>query len=158
MDLYLLRHANADWPNWKKRDDARPLTKRGEREAKIVAKFLRHIDARIHLVLTSPLTRAAQTARIVGEKLKIQIYEDQILAPGFEMANLKPRLETERERALMIVGHEPDFSEAVQALTGGAIKLSKAGIALVRFEPAAMKGKLVWLVSPREIAPSSRKG
>ena len=157
MDLYLLRHANADWPDWKKLDDARPLTERGEREAKIVAKFLRRTEAGIDLVLTSPLPRAAQTARIVAEKLKIEIRADQILAPGFELASLGPVLPTRGDRALMIVGHEPDFSEAVCALTGGAIKLSKAGLALVRFEPASMKGKLIWLVSPREMTPSSRK-
>ena len=32
MDLYFLRHGEADWPDWEKSDDERPLTKRGKRE------------------------------------------------------------------------------------------------------------------------------
>jgi hypothetical protein len=33
MELYFLRHGEADWPDWKKSDDERPLTKRQERNA-----------------------------------------------------------------------------------------------------------------------------
>ena len=55
----------------------------------------------------------------------------------------------------MIAGHEPDFGEVVYALTGGAIKLSKGGIALVQVEQETMRGRLLLLISPREIKRSS---
>ncbi|HEY2568989.1 MAG TPA: phosphoglycerate mutase family protein, partial [Candidatus Udaeobacter sp.] len=62
MKLYFLRHGQADWPNWKKPDDERPLTKRGKREMRDVAKFLDRLKVRPDLIVTSPLPRAAQTA------------------------------------------------------------------------------------------------
>ena len=36
MHLYFLRHGEADWPNWKKRGDERPLTEAGKSEMREV--------------------------------------------------------------------------------------------------------------------------
>ena len=47
----------------------------------------------------------------------------------------------------MLVGHEPDFSSAIASLTGGNVKLSKAGVALVELDSG--KGKLRWLFPPK---------
>ena len=61
MKLYLLRHGKADWPNWDKPDDDRPLTKEGKKEVAVVGKFLRRFEID-PVILTSPLPRASQTA------------------------------------------------------------------------------------------------
>jgi len=155
MNLFLLRHANADWPDWSKSDDERPLTKRGKKESRQMAKFLDRTKVSIELIVTSPLPRAAQTAEIVARKLKTNLSEDDHLAPGFDLAKLKALLKIHSYRDLMIAGHEPDFSEVVHALTGGAIKLAKGGIALVQVEQETMRGRLLLLISPREIKRSS---
>ena len=47
----------------------------------------------------------------------------------------------------MLVGHEPDFSEVIASLTGGNVKMAKAGVALIDY--AEKKGKLLWLVPPK---------
>jgi len=47
----------------------------------------------------------------------------------------------------MLVGHEPDFSSAIASLTGGSVKLAKAGVALLELE--AGKGRLRWLFPPK---------
>ena len=120
MNLFLLRHANADWPEWNKPDDERPLTKRGKKESRQVAKFLERMKVSIDLIVTSPLPRAAQTAKIVARRLKAKLCEDKKLAPGFDAAKLRALLKSHRDRDLMIVGHEPDFSGVVRALTGGS--------------------------------------
>ena len=156
MNLYLLRHANADWPDWNKPDDDRPLTKRGKKESRQMAKFLDHSKTSIDLVLTSPLPRAAQTAKIVAHKLDIKMCEDESLAPGFNSARLKTLIEAHDVDNLMIVGHEPDFSEVVHELTGGAIKLAKGGMALVELERENTRGRLLSLISPREGKSSSK--
>jgi phosphohistidine phosphatase SixA len=49
----------------------------------------------------------------------------------------------------MVVGHEPDFSHTICELTGAAIKLSKAGVALVDLDASAMSGRLRWLLPPK---------
>jgi len=55
MQLYFLRHGEADWPDWKKSDDERPLTDFGKKEVRDVAKFLAHLKVRPDLIVTSPL-------------------------------------------------------------------------------------------------------
>ncbi len=49
----------------------------------------------------------------------------------------------------MLVGHEPDFSHTIFQLTGGNAKMSKAGVALIEFEPDSMQGELRWLFPPK---------
>ena len=151
MNLFFLRHANADWPEWNKPDDERPLTKRGKKESRQAAKFLERMKVSIDLIVTSPLPRAAQTAKIVARRLKTKLCEDKKLAPGFDAAKLRALLKSYGPQDLMFVGHEPDFSEVVRAVTGGGIKLAKAGIATIQLEQSTMRGRLLWLVSPREV-------
>jgi phosphohistidine phosphatase len=149
MQLYFLRHGEADWPNWKKRDDERPLTEGGKKEMREVAKFLNRLKVRPDLIVTSPLPRAAQTAEIAAEYLKAKVREDDLLSPGFGFTELKTVWQRHHARALMLVGHEPDFSEVISDLSGAAIKLSKAGVALLDVDLATAKGRLFWLFPPK---------
>jgi phosphohistidine phosphatase len=149
MQLYFLRHGEADWPEWKKSDDERPLTKRGKKEMHEVAKFLARIKAKPSLIVSSPLPRASQTAEIAAEHLKLKYRTDKLLAPGFGLNHLKRLFEKYPEKSLMIVGHEPSFTETISALTGASLKLSKAGVALVDVDLPSRKGKLLWLFPPR---------
>jgi phosphohistidine phosphatase len=149
MELYFLRHGEADWPDWKKDDDERPLTKRGKKEMREVASFLKRVKARPDLIVTSPLPRASQTAEIAAERLDVKYREDKLLAPGFRRADLERLLKKYPEERLMIVGHEPDFTETISELTGASMKLSKAGIALVELNHSWRDGRLLWLIPPK---------
>src|SRR2546430_3329690 len=134
MDLYFLRHGEADWPDWEKSDDARPLTKRGKKEMHEVAAFLKWVKARPDLVVTSPLPRASQTAEIAAEHLKVKCREDKLLAPGFGRQELERLLKKYPAEGLMIVGHEPDFTQTISQLTVPSLQVSKAGVALVEID------------------------
>lgn len=149
MQLYFLRHGEADWPNWKKPDDERPLTKRGKKEMREVAEFLARLKTKPSLILTSPLPRASQTAAIAAEYLDRECREEKLLAPGFGKRELEQLLDDYPDENLMIVGHEPDFSGAIAALTGASIKLSKAGVALVELDHSGSRGRLLWLLPPK---------
>lgn len=148
MKLYFFRHGEADWPNWNKPDDERPLTKAGAREVRKVSELLSQLKM-APLVLTSPLPRASQTAEIAAEVLGAEMREENNLKPGFNAARLAKLLRESSGRDVMVVGHEPDFSRTIQELTGGAIKLSKAGVALVDLDESSMSGRLRWLVPPK---------
>src|ERR687888_1669995 len=102
MHLYFLRHGEADWPDWKKPDDERPLTKRGKKEMREVANFLARLKVRPRFILTSPLPRAAQTAEIAAEELKAKLRSDELLAPGFSMDELRKIWKRHRAKALML--------------------------------------------------------
>jgi phosphohistidine phosphatase len=150
MHLYFLRHGEADWPNWNRSDDERPLTERGKKEMRKVADFLERLEVSLDEIVTSPLPRAKQTAEIVAERLKLSLQEDRILKPGFDASGLEKIFEKYHGENIMIVGHEPDFTEVISALTGAALKLSKAGIALINlYDRSAADGRLLWLFPPK---------
>jgi phosphohistidine phosphatase len=149
MELYFLRHGEADWPDWKKSDDERPLTKRGKKQMRDVARFLDHLKVRPNLIVTSLLPRAAQTAEIAADYLKAKLRKDESLAPGFAMSKLRTVLKRHRAKALMLVGHEPDFTNVISELTGASLKLPKAGVALLDIDPESEEGKLLWLFPPK---------
>src|ERR671924_54260 len=149
MELYFLRHGEADWPDWTKPDDERPLTDFGKKEMRQVAKFLNRLKIRPDLIVTSPLPRASQTAKIAAEQLKTKVREDDALEPGFGMSELRTVLKRHSSKTLMLVGHEPDFTSVISALTGASLKLSKAGVALVDIAPELEEGKLLWLFPPK---------
>src|SRR5260370_41267580 len=109
MDLYFVRHGEADWPDWEKSDDERPLTKRGKKEMHEGAAFLKRVQAQPDLVVTSPLARASQTARIAAEYLKGKCREDKLLAPGLGAEELGRLMQKEPAERLIMVWAQPDF-------------------------------------------------
>lgn len=149
MQLYFLRHGEADWPGWTKQDDERPLTDFGKKEVRQVAKFLNRLKVKPDLIVTSPLPRALQTAEVAAEELKTKLRQDEAIEPGFGISELSTVLKRHRSKALMLVGHEPDFSSVISALTGGFVKMSKAGVALIDIDPETEKGRLLWLFPPK---------
>lgn len=150
MKLYFLRHGQANWEHWDKPDDERPLTKKGRREVGTVAEALREIKVRPDVIVTSPLPRASETAQLVAEELEVDCVTTPSLAPGFDLPALKQVLTEHAERDVMLVGHEPDFSHLISLLTGGAVKLSKAGLARIDLENVTeLRGELVWLLTPK---------
>ena len=149
MKLCFLRHGEADWPNWDKPDDERPLTERGRKEMKRVAKFLQRLKFSADGILTSPLPRASQTAEIVAGRLGIELKTETALAHGFNVERLRGLLAKAGADCIIVVGHEPEFSEVIKEITGGEVKLSKAGVALLEVNSGCTSGKLLWLFPPK---------
>jgi len=149
MQIYFLRHGEADCPDWKKPDDERPLTEKGKKEMHQVGAFLANLSVKPDVVLTSPLPRASQTAEIAASYIDSKCKEEKLLAPGFGRPELKKLFKKDRYESVMLVGHEPDFSETVGELTGGCVKLAKAGIALVEIDEGLTGGRLLWLFPPK---------
>jgi phosphohistidine phosphatase len=106
------------------------------------------------VILSSPLVRAQQTAEIVatGLDLRDRLVMDPRLGPGFDPRQLKALLAAHRDAStLLLVGHEPDFSETISRLIGGGrLDVKKGGLALVELEDrASLAGRLLWLLPPR---------
>ena len=149
MTVYFLRHGEADWPNWDRPDDERPLTKKGKKEMGRVAALLRELAIKPAVVLSSPLPRAWQTAEIAAEDLGTELREESALRPGFNTARFKAIVGKDHGDEIMIVGHEPSFSTVIRAVTGGNVKLTKAGVARVEVEDDGITGRLIWLLPPK---------
>lgn len=153
MKIYFLRHGiAADREEWQGSDEERPLTKEGRRCMKREAKAIEKLDLRIEALITSPLARAKETAEFIADHLDLEAIEDERLRPGFDVDALKNVVADRfNMKAIMLVGHEPDFSETISHLIGGGrIDLKKGALACVDVEnPAAMQGDLLLLAPPK---------
>jgi phosphohistidine phosphatase len=158
MKLYFLRHGMAvERPEWKGDDAERPLTEEGKERMARSAAVLARLDLELDAILTSPLTRARQTADIVAEALdlKDKLLVESRLGTGFSRDQLAEILRDHAGcEALLLVGHEPSFSETISALIGGGrIVCKKGGLACVKLsDPTSLKGELLWLIPPRLLA------
>jgi phosphohistidine phosphatase len=155
MSLYFLRHGlAAERLTWEGDDSLRPLTKKGIQAMLDEAKRMVALDLALDLILSSPLTRAFQTADIVAGRLKLQdnLFQDERLSPGFDLDDLESILQDHPEaQNVMLVGHEPDFSLTLGALIGGGrILFKKGGLARVELiSRQPLQGELAWMASPK---------
>jgi phosphohistidine phosphatase len=187
--LYFLRHGQAGNPDeWPHDDDERPLTKRGMAETAATALGMRWLDLRIELVLSSPYVRAHQTALITAGELGLGVQEVDGLAPGCTLTMLADVLAAHlpegppadaagthddddaaaRKPAygVLLVGHEPDFSEIIGAIVGrkgaAAVQLKKGALCRVDLDPTIPgwrwsaanlrgAGRLAWLLTAKQL-------
>jgi phosphohistidine phosphatase len=123
--IYLLRHGDAEKGNGD--DAARRLTAKGERQSRAAGRALLALGAEIDACLTSPKVRAADTARLACEPLGLEPEVAQELAGGeFDALALAAG-----RGNVLLVGHDPYFSDEIARLTGGRVKLRKGGLAIL---------------------------
>jgi len=148
-ELWLLRHGDAE-PGEDRPDEERRLTDRGERQAAAAGAALVAMGGEFSLVLTSPRARALQTAQLACRRLALEPVEHPPLSGGFGREEALAVLGGQPPGAhVLIVGHEPDFSQTVHDLTGGRIDIKKGGLAAVSVE--AVDAELLLLMRPREL-------
>jgi phosphohistidine phosphatase len=167
MDVYIVRHAIAErrdparWPD----DEKRPLTPEGVARFRNAARGLRRIVPQVDVVLTSPYTRAWQTAEILRDEAA---WPPPAQCPALEAVNPPNAaldvLQSHSERSsVAVVGHEPYLSSLASLLISGderalRLELKKGAVALLAFaaEPAPGAALLRWSVTPkilRELDP-----
>jgi phosphohistidine phosphatase SixA len=110
--LIIVRHAEAASGE---PDELRPLTPDGRADARALGKQL--AAEQPGTVLCSPLLRARETAEPIAEAAGVQVELDERLAPGATVDDVR-EVVAGRPAPVVIVGHQPDCSEIVFALTG----------------------------------------
>jgi phosphohistidine phosphatase len=123
--IWLLRHGDAEDGS---PDAERRLTKKGEKQSRAAGAALAALGVKLDACLTSPRVRAADTARLACEPLGIEpVVEERLSGGDFDPFELALGHGDE----VMLVGHEPDFSQAVARATGARVKMKKGGIAAI---------------------------
>jgi phosphohistidine phosphatase len=160
MHVYLVRHAIAfepdpgQWPD----DRERPLTPAGEKRFRRAARGLRTLVTSVDLVLSSPLTRAWQTAEILAKQANWPApVRFDLLEPGRAPADVLDGLQPHASSdTVALVGHEPTLHEiAAYCLGGGSspahLVFRKGAVALLVFDHgvAAGSASLEWLLQPK---------
>jgi phosphohistidine phosphatase len=153
--LWLLRHGEAE-PHDAVPDAERRLTPRGEEQSETAGRALAALGLELAAAWTSPKVRARDTARLACQALGVDPVMHEPLAAGFDAGDAQELLEAAGpDDRILVVGHEPDFSQVVADLTGARVDLKKGGVAAVRAE-GARRGDLIVLLRPRELQSIAR--
>jgi phosphohistidine phosphatase len=157
MDLYLIRHADADPLGAGVAEDAdRPLSIQGQSQCPPLATALKRQGVHLDRVLTSPLLRARQTAEGLLKDWPApapELQECELLLPGLRPRKLARFLNDLEVKTVALVGHMPDLGTFVAWLIGSKkaqVDLAKAGCARIECEGKPNKGSgvLTWLITP----------
>jgi phosphohistidine phosphatase len=152
QQLYLLRHADAGDPGaWRGDDAVRPLSGKGRRQAQRLGSLLAALGFEPDAILTSPKLRAAETAELVAAALGKKVEVDDRLGAGFGPESLAAIVAgVDGARRIVLVGHDPDFSDVLSRLVGAEIAMKKGALARVDLTGGIGPGSgvLRWLLPP----------
>ena len=150
QQLWLLRHGEAE-PHDAAPDEQRALTERGREQSRSAGRALEALEIEVHLCFTSPQVRARETAELACAELGgVEPVDEAALAEGFDgQAALDLMRAAGPDQRVLVVGHEPDFSQVVHDLTGARVDFKKGGIAAIRLD--GTRGELIVLLRPREM-------
>jgi len=143
--IWLLRHGDAANGS---PDESRPLTELGTRQSRLAGLALARLGVRIEACMSSPKLRALATARLACEPLGLEVEDCAALAcERFDPAQLTAGL-----GEVLLVGHDPSISRALQDSTGAHVSMRKGAI-------AAIDGReLVTLLRPSELSAIAADG
>jgi phosphohistidine phosphatase SixA len=120
--LFLVRHAEAA-PG--EPDELRPLTSAGRAAARALGERL--AAEQPNAVVSSPLLRARETAEQIARAADVTPDADDRLAPGATADDLKAAV-AERGATVVAIGHQPDCSAIVLALTGDDVDFAPGAV------------------------------
>jgi phosphohistidine phosphatase len=124
--LTLLRHAKSSWKNTDMADFDRPLSNRGEEDAPDMGKRLAERQFKPDYIMSSPARRALTTAYLVADEIgfpREQIVLNQHIyeAAVSDLVGIIQQIE-ETFTNVVLVGHNPGFTELSTYLTGTPIE------------------------------------
>ena len=163
MKIILVRHAIAEdrmlFSTKNSNDDLRPLTEKGRRRMELGAQGLRRLEPVLDYLLSSPLTRAIETAEILGICFPDATRDiTDTLSPGAAPQILAEKLKTlPRESTVALVGHEPDLSELAAWFCNGShfsfLRFKKGAACLLESigQPGPASAEILWALTPKQL-------
>ena len=156
MVLYVMRHAEAVVGSDTLQDQWRYLTEKGRTAAAKMSSAIAKFGPKPRLTVTSPLTRAVQTAEIVAEKAcrRNVVVTSELLLPGANIGELIAHLKGCNDAGrVIVVGHEPQLGALVARLLGhedGTISLKKGACVALKFDPGKhdKPAAFIWYLTP----------
>ncbi|MEY3296977.1 MAG: Phosphohistidine phosphatase SixA [Cyanobacteriota bacterium] len=157
--LILFRHGKSDWEASFNRDHDRPVAERGRRAAKTMGRWLTAVDRVPDLAVTSSAVRAKTTLELAAAAgqwtCPIQV-TDALYEATVETVLAVIQHQTDAYQSLMLVGHEPTWSDTLAHLMGGGlVRMPTAAMACLGFgvdhwaQVSQGRGTLLWLMPPK---------
>ncbi len=167
MNLYLIRHAIAVEDSERCEDDSqRPLTDKGRKKMRSIAKGLRALGVEFDVILSSPYVRAADTAEILSDILKVKQevqFSENLIPAGSPEALIAELNEKYTADSIALVGHEPFLSALIGLLVANTtnvdIALKKGGVCSLSADDLhhTRKATMDWLLTPGILVGISEK-
>jgi phosphohistidine phosphatase len=133
MRLFIMRHGPAEESAPSGRDFDRSLSAPGRKRATAAAEELRRRGEHPERIISSPLVRAVQTARLVASVFGVaQTDVREELAPAEDAFELVQELLAGPAESVLLVSHAPDVSLLAERL------LAKSGKRVGAFSPATI--------------------
>jgi len=160
MNLYIIRHAIAVDPGTPgyESDSERPLTDKGRKKMRQIAKGLRNLGVEFDLILSSPYVRARETAEIVADVFKMKkkiTFTENLIPLGNPELLVGEINEKYSVNSIALVGHEPHLSTLVGILVAANAKLDitlkKGGVCYLLADDLHHqdhRATLEWLLTP----------
>jgi phosphohistidine phosphatase len=163
--LLLMRHAKSSWKDENLTDHARPLKKRGRKDAKHIAKIIDKNDLIPDLILSSTATRAAETVEIIVDSLdydnEVIYLDDLYMGEPEEFIEALNSLDDEIN-TVMIVAHNPGLEAYLQIIDGEIEAMPTAALGYLVLNVESWKdvsfetmGDLIGFWTPRSIEQDS---
>lgn len=119
--LLIMRHAKSSWGDENLSDHDRPLNKRGQKGADLIAKTLTAKDYQPDMIWSSDAERTKETARrmiqIIPGAQKILYQPEFYMAGALHVLDLL-RTSDEPSGRLMLLGHNPGWEGLFEYFTG----------------------------------------
>lgn len=160
MNLYIIRHAIAvdEATSDYESDSERPLTDKGRKKMRQIARALRNIGVEFDLILSSPYLRACETAEILADVFKMKkkiVFSDNLIPLGNPELLIGEINEKYSVDSLALVGHEPHLSTLISMLVAENAKmditLKKGGVCYLSADDLHHhdhRAALEWLLTP----------
>lgn len=164
MNLYLIRHAIA--VDEHEDDSQRPLTDKGRRKMRQIAKGLRALGVEFDLILSSPYVRASETAEVVADVFKMKkevVFSENLVPLGDPNLLIAEMNEKYTADSVALVGHEPFLTSLIGLLiadnTNVDITLKKGGVCSLSADDLhhTHKATMDWLLTPGILVGISEK-
>jgi phosphohistidine phosphatase len=155
MEIFVLRHGEAEAQEAGIPDADRKLTPKGKQALKAVLEAARRAKTVPELILSSPLRRAQETAAMAAEALRCQrVVETRNLLPGASPDRLWKELGGYPDvTQVVLAGHEPHLSFFITFLLEAAVLVDLKKGALVRITTRERhgppRGVLKWMITPK---------
>lgn len=137
-EIILVRHAKSSWSDPSLADIERPLNKRGQRDAPVMAERMAESDSDVERVVTSPAQRTRLTTEALIEALHLdadEVVEERQLYGADTVDWLDViRRQPDFLNSIAFVGHNPGLTEFLNLFLDDPLdNVPTCGIARLRF-------------------------
>lgn len=137
LRLILMRHAKSDWSSGATSDHARPLNKRGRRDAPRIGERLHDLGWWPELALVSSAKRTQQTWKYmqahVGKSAELLVLDRLYHAGPRELSECLVTLD-DTARVVLALGHNPGWQQAVYHFSANCVDMKTACAAMLSLE------------------------